>query len=63
MKACYYGRPTVARALLDKGAVATITDVDSYTALHDAAAGGSVECAKVLLDARVELLNVKNGDG
>jgi len=59
MKACYYGRPTVARALLDKGAVATITSDSGSTALHMAAGGGSVECAKVLLDAHVELLNVK----
>jgi len=63
MQACYFGRPTVARALLDKGADATITDRHGETALHTAAAGGSVACAKVLLDARVELVNVKDIGG
>jgi ankyrin repeat protein len=63
MQACRFGRPTVARALLDKGADATITDVHGWNALHWAAYGGSVACAKVLLDARVELLNVKNEYG
>jgi ankyrin repeat protein len=33
------------------------------TALHYAAMGGFVECAKMLLDAHVELLNVKADDG
>jgi len=60
IKACFYGRPTVARALLDKGAVATTTDSGGNTALHLAAYSGSEACAKVLLDVHVELLNVKD---
>jgi len=63
MISCVYDRPTIVRALLDNGANVTLTDENGETALHAAAAGGSVECAKMLLNAHVELLNVKDNDG
>lgn len=57
--ACKFGRTDVARYLLDVGVPATACDTDHMTALHWAAASGSIELAKSLL-RRGALLEAEN---
>jgi ankyrin repeat protein len=53
--ACQWGMFRSVKVLLDKGADITILTLANKNALHAAAQIGSLECCKLLCEARVEL--------
>ena len=56
MISCYLGRPNVTEAILEiEGVDPNLSNLHGYAALHDACMSGSVECAKLLLQAGAHL--------
>ncbi len=61
--ASVYGQEDVVRCLLENGADPTVTDDDHALALHDAASGGHMGCARLLLQAAPWTINALDEDG
>lgn len=61
--AALYGHASCVRVLLDAGARADVADADGALPLHDAAAGGYVEIAGMLLDAAPATLDRGDSEG
>ena len=55
MWAASEGRPKIVAGLLAAGASIDSRDMEGYTALHRAAAGGKVKCLEILLDSGAEV--------
>jgi len=58
-----YGHLGCVRLLIEHGHRANVADDDGALPLHDAAAGGYIEVARLLLDEAPDTLNVQDGDG
>eukprot|EP00892_Ulva_mutabilis_P009822 jgi/Ulvmu1/7211/UM034_0120.1 len=61
--ACLYAHEECAQLLLANGADVTVVDEDSSTVLHDAAAGGSIEILRMILDKDPALVSAVDADG
>lgn len=61
--AAVYGQASCVQALLESGADPTVKDNSSGLALHDAASGGHLECARLLLAAAPGTVNAVDDDG
>ncbi|XP_066284511.1 ankyrin repeat and SOCS box protein 13-like isoform X2 [Branchiostoma lanceolatum] len=60
--AACYGRVLALKTLLDQGACANLSTIDSVTPLHEACLGGHAVCAKMLITAGAQV-NARNIDG
>lgn len=61
--AAVYGQASCVQALLENGADPTVEDHGNALALHDAASGGHLACARLLLSAAPGTVNAVDDDG
>jgi len=60
MHACGSARPTIVKALIEKGAGLNFLDNTGNSALVSAVCGDNMECVKLLVEAGIELDHCRN---